>query len=163
MQRHGWVLKTCEWKKPNTHDSTYIKFENRWWKAEWWLPLILESWLRDLRELSGGGVKWSESHSVVSDSLQPHGLYNPWNSPGQNTGVGSHSVLQGIFPIQGLNRGLLHCRWILYQLSYQWVEEMLNICFLIGVVIMWAYTFVKIGQILQLQCMHFITCKLHFN
>ena len=37
----------------------------------------------------------SESHSVVSDSLQPHGLHNPWNSPGQNTGVGSHSLLQG--------------------------------------------------------------------
>ena len=35
--------------------------------------------------------------------------------------------------------------------------------FLIGVVMMWAYTFVKIGQILQLECMHFITCKLHFN
>ena len=40
-------------------------------------------------------------------------------SPGQNTGVGSHSLLQGIFPIQGLNTGLLHCRQILYQLSYQ--------------------------------------------
>ena len=61
----------------------------------------------------------SESHSVVSDSLQPHGLYSPWNSPGQNIGVGSLSLLQGIFPTQGLNPGLLHCRWILYQLSYQ--------------------------------------------
>ena len=39
----------------------------------------------------------SESHSVVSDSLRPHGLYSPWNSSGQNTGVGSRSVLQGIF------------------------------------------------------------------
>ena len=45
--------------------------------------------------------------------------YSPWNSPGQNTGVGSHSLLQGIFPIQESNRGLLHCRRILYQLSYQ--------------------------------------------
>ena len=42
----------------------------------------------------------SESHSVVSDSLKPHGLYSPWNSPGQNTGVGSLSLLQGIFPTQ---------------------------------------------------------------
>ena len=51
--------------------------------------------------------KWkSESHSVVSDSLQSHGLYSPWNSPGQNTGVGSHSLLQGIFPTQGSNPGL---------------------------------------------------------
>ena len=45
--------------------------------------------------------------------------YSPWNSPGQNTGVGSLSLLQGIFPTQGLNPGLLHCRWILYQLSHQ--------------------------------------------
>ena len=61
----------------------------------------------------------SGSRSVVSNSLRPHGLYSPWNSPGQNTGVGSHSFLQGIFPVQGLNPGLLHCRWILYQLSHK--------------------------------------------
>ena len=61
----------------------------------------------------------SESCSVVSDSLRPHGLYSPWNSPGQNTEVGSLSLLQGIFPTQGSNPGLLHCRWILYQLSHK--------------------------------------------
>ena len=55
-----------------------------------------------------------ESHSVMSDSLGPHGLYSPWNSPGQNTGVGGLSLLQGIFPSQGSNPGLLHCRQILY-------------------------------------------------
>ena len=55
----------------------------------------------------------SENRSVVSDSLQPHRLYRPWNSPGQNTGVGSHSLPQEIFPTQGSNPGLLHCRWIL--------------------------------------------------
>ena len=89
-----------------------------------------------------------ESHSVISDSLQPHGLYSPWNSPGYNTVVGSLSLFQGIFPTQELNPGLphcrldslptepqgqskipvqtqelnlglLHCRQILYQLSYQ--------------------------------------------
>ena len=98
------------------------------------------------------------SRSVVSDSLRPHGLYSPWNSPGQNTGVASLSLLQGTFPTQGLNpgltlqvdslpaepqgkpkntgvgslsllqrifptqelnQGLLHCRWILYQVSYE--------------------------------------------
>ena len=59
-------------------------------------------------------VKWSESRSAVSNSLRPHGLYSPWNSPGQNTGVGSLFLLQGIFPTQGLNPGLPHCRWILY-------------------------------------------------
>ena len=45
----------------------------------------------------------SESCSVVSDSLPPHGLYSPWNSPGRNTGVGSRSLPQGIFPTQGSN------------------------------------------------------------
>ena len=55
----------------------------------------------------------------MSDSLQPHGLCSPWNSPGQNTGVGSLSLLQQIFVIQKLNQCLLQCRWILYQLSYQ--------------------------------------------
>ena len=64
-------------------------------------------------------VTVSEIHSVVSDSLQPHGLYSPWNSPSQNTGVGSRSLLQGIFPTQGLDPGLPHFRWILYQLSHQ--------------------------------------------
>ena len=61
----------------------------------------------------------SESWSVMSDSLWPHGLYRPWNSPGQNTEMGSPSLLQGIFSTQGLNPGLLHCRWILYQLSHK--------------------------------------------
>ena len=63
-------------------------------------------------------VSESESRSVMSDSLQPHGLYSPWNSPGQKTGVDSLSLLQGIFPTQELNLGLLHYRWILYQLSH---------------------------------------------
>ena len=54
--------------------------------------------------------KWcgeeSESHWAVSDSSRSHGLYKPWKSPDQNTGVGSHSLLQGIFPTQGWNPGL---------------------------------------------------------
>ena len=103
-------------------------------------------------------VKWSESHSVVSDSLRPYG-YSPWNCLDQNTrvgnlfllqgtfpnpgikpkspilqadalpaepqgkpkdtGVGSQSLLHWIFPTREFNWGLLHCRWIFYQLSYQ--------------------------------------------
>ena len=55
----------------------------------------------------------------MSNSLLPHGLYSSWNSPGQKIGVGSRSLLQGIFPTQGLNPGVLHCRQILYQLSQQ--------------------------------------------
>ena len=64
-------------------------------------------------------ILWKVSHSVVSDSLRPHRLYSPWNSPGQNTGVGSLSLLQGIFPIQGSNPGLSHCGQILSQLSHR--------------------------------------------
>ena len=57
-------------------------------------------------------------------TLWPHGLgpdrlFCPWNSPGKNTGVGSCSLLQGIFPTQGSNPGLPHCRQILYHLSHQ--------------------------------------------
>ena len=62
--------------------------------------------------------------SGVSDSLQPHGLWParllcPWDSPGKNTGVCCHFLLQGIFPIQGSNLGLLYCNRILYCLSHQ--------------------------------------------
>ena len=53
----------------------------------------------------------------MSNSLQPHGLYSPWNSPCQNIGVGTLSLLQGIFLTQGSNPGLLHCRQILQLLS----------------------------------------------
>ena len=64
------------------------------------------------------------SCSVMSNSLQPHGLQPvrllcPWNSPGKNTGVACHSLLQGIFPILGSNPGLPHCRQVLYCLSHQ--------------------------------------------
>ena len=71
-------------------------------------------------------INESESCSVVANSLRPHGLYSPWNSPVQNTGVGSLFLLQGIFPIQGLNPSLLHCRWIPYQLSHKGSPKSIN-------------------------------------
>ena len=55
----------------------------------------------------------------MSSSFWPHRLYNPWNSPDQDTGVSSHFLLQGIFPTQGSNPSLLYYRQVLYQLSYQ--------------------------------------------
>ena len=66
----------------------------------------------------------SESHSLEFDSSQSHRLQSarllcPWNSPGKNTRVGCHSLLQEIFLTQGLNLGLLHDRQILYHLSHQ--------------------------------------------
>ena len=72
----------------------------------------------------------SESWSVTSYSLWPHGLYSPWNSPGQNTGVGCLSFLQGIFPLQGSNPGLPHYRQTLYQLSYQGSPRILDILYM---------------------------------
>ena len=68
----------------------------------------------------------TESCSVMSDSLRPHGLYSPWNSPGQNTGAGSLSLLQGIFPTQKLNPGFLNCRQILYHLSHKGTSRILE-------------------------------------
>ena len=65
----------------------------------------------------------SESLSVVSNSLGPNGLHSPWNSPGQNPGVGSPSPLNRIVPNQGLNPGLPHCWQILYQLSHKKAQE----------------------------------------
>ena len=88
------------------HTPGSFKYQAR----EMWLQLVNES----------------VSCSVVSDSLQPHGatgeltrLLCPWDSPGKNSAVGNHSQLQGIFLTQGSNPGLLHCRHILYHLSYQ--------------------------------------------
>ena len=81
------------------------------------------------------------SCSVMSNSLRPHGLLPttllyPWDSPGKNTGMGSHSLLQGIFPTQGLNLGVLHCGQILYHLRHQgsrhfiWNVNLMGFCFL---------------------------------
>ena len=74
------------------------KFFCHW--ITWEAPLKNEDY--ELKEPALSQVKQteseSESHSVVSDSLQPHGLYSSCNSPGENSGVGSCSLLQGIFP-----------------------------------------------------------------
>ena len=77
-------------------------------------------------------VKMKVTQSCLT-LCDPHGLYSPWNSSGQNTGVGSLSLLQGIFPTQGSNPGLPHCRWILYWLShkgspYLWTSYSLKCC-----------------------------------
>ena len=66
-----------------------------------------------------GALKVKVKVAQSCPTLRAHGLYSPWNSSGQNTGVGSCSLLQGIFPTHGSNPGLLHCRWILYQLSHK--------------------------------------------
>ena len=60
-------------------------------------------------------VKVAQSCPTICDPMD----YSPWNSSGQNTGVGSLSLLQGFSPTQGSNPGLPHCRWILYQISHK--------------------------------------------
>ena len=104
-----------------------ILFHNlHFWAPSWMCHSLKPKLVTILSFLSV--VVQSESESVsfalMSDSLWPHRLHPtrllcPWNSPGKNTGVGSHSLLQGSFPIQGLNLGLLHCMQILYHLSCQ--------------------------------------------
>ena len=71
--------------------------------------------------------KWKWSHSVVSYSLRPQGLQPtrllcPWDFPGKSTGVGCYSLLLGIFPTQGSNSGIPHCKQTLYRLSRQGIE-----------------------------------------
>ena len=111
--------------------------------------------LVSMSKLHGNKFRESESRSVISDSLQPRGPYSPWNSPGQNpgvgslslsspaepqekpknTGVGSLSLLQEIFLTEESNLGLLHCRWILYQLSYQGSSKSLKCHFIFDLVL----------------------------
>ena len=81
-----------------------------------WQYLILSAQLILVIIMKNVKVKVAQSCPTL---LWSHGLYSPWNSPGQNTGVGSLSLLQGIFPTQGSNPGLLYCRWILYPLSHR--------------------------------------------
>ena len=67
-----------------------------------------------LRFIKKAKVKVAHSCLTLCDPMD-----SPWNSPGQNTGVGTLSLLQGIFLTQELNQGLLRCRQILYQLSHK--------------------------------------------
>ena len=126
--QHSLRLTNCSWGLPILHTQDTQTYTLDWhvasnnffshcgisliflmpWKGIW------------CSHLSKPHYEWvGESHSVVSSSLQLHGLCSPWNSPSQNAGVGSLSLLQGIFPTQGSNPGLPHCQWILYQLSHK--------------------------------------------
>ena len=99
----------------------WVNSRSWWWTRRpgvLWFMGSQESDMTDWTELN-----WIESesgsNSVMSNYLQFHGLYSPWNSPGQNIGVGSLSLLQGIFSTWGSNPGVPHYRWILYQLSHK--------------------------------------------
>ena len=111
------TLSTWLPKKPTTILSPDMQC---WWKRHIQTPPIPSGKPKGMFKRA----EWSESHSVVSDSLQPHGLkptrpFCPWGFPGRNTGVGCQALLQGIVPTQGSNPSLPRCRQILYHLSHQ--------------------------------------------
>ena len=84
------------------------------------LPAMRETWVQSLGWEDP--LEKGTAAPVATPVFWPgefHGLYSPWNSPGKNTGVGSLSLLQRIFPTQGSNPGLPHCRQIPYQLSHK--------------------------------------------
>ena len=102
-------------------DPLFVEFS----RQEYWrgLPFLSPGDLSDLgMEPMSPALQVDSlplSHWGRHGSSQPHGLYSPRNFPGQNTGVGSHSFLQGIFSTQGSNPGLPSYRRILYQLSHK--------------------------------------------
>ena len=76
-------------------------------------------WFQVYNKIQYMFILWNIYYNNYLWLFASHGLYSPWNSPGQNTGVDSLSHFQGIFPTQGSNPGLPHCRWILYQVSHK--------------------------------------------
>ena len=92
--------------------------EDRQKKVKQWYHLVHKA--SCCTKISTSNVAWMD--------YNPPRLLCPWNSPGKNTGVGSYSLLQGIFLTQGLNPSLPHCRQILYCLSHQESPSMKNTC-----------------------------------
>ena len=110
----------------------------------------------DPRNFNNLAWKWKWSHSVISDSLRPHGLQPtrllcPWDFPGNSTGVGCHFLLQGIFLTQGSNPGLLHCRQMLYRLSHQGSPQNL-VCVLNIEKSRWLYPWQHSALSLSIKC-----------
>ena len=99
-------------QNPQTSDLILEQLNKNFWDT---VPSISMFWSSSddstgsqVQELPGEGVR------VRPSGLQPTRLLCPWDSLSRNTGAGCHFLLQGLFPIQGSNQGLLHCRWILH-------------------------------------------------
>ena len=99
-----------EESRTKSNQKYFWKWKNKAWSFRYVLCLVVQSCptLCDPMDCSPPGS------SVHGDS------------PGKNTGVGCHALLQGIFPTQGSNPGHLHCRWILYHLSHQGSRRILE-------------------------------------
>ena len=113
MATHSSVLA---WRIPGTGEPGGLPSvgSQSWTRLKWLGSSSLSSKIVRSYTLSE-----SESCLVMFDSLWTRGLYSPWSPLGHDNGVGSLSLLQGIFPTQGSNPGLSHCRQILYQLSHK--------------------------------------------
>ena len=92
-----------------------------------YLVFIHYSWHRAPKTLAKWkGKSFSHVWLIAIPWTLVHQVLCPWNSPGKNTEVGCHSLLQGIFPTQGLNPGLPHCRRILYHLRHWEAQNSCN-------------------------------------
>ena len=104
---------------------SFLGCSSRPWKVGFDLPSCQVNHFRDRRFRCWDIISYQHLHEYLVAQLcptlcdPPARLLCPWDSPGKNTGVGCHSLLQEIFPTQGSNPGLLHCRRILYRLDYK--------------------------------------------
>ena len=101
--------------------SVFLR-ENGYMYIIWLSPFTVHLSYHSIVNWLWSEVKVSQSCPTLCDPMS----CSPSNSPGQNTGVGSVSLLQEIFPTQGSNPSIPHCRWILYQLSYKVSQRILE-------------------------------------
>ena len=123
----GMIIEnvTCNWntrrRKKKRNRKKYLNFlmaEFSQWMTDT-IPQIREAQSTKPHKLQKYLHLMKVKVSQSCPTLWSHGLYPPWNSPDQNTGVDSRSLLQWFFSTQGSNPGLPHCRRILYQLSHR--------------------------------------------
>ena len=90
-------------------------------QPQWSLVFIQRRWCSVYGRTGRVVVSVTQSHPTLRNPMDCslNRLLCPWNSLAKNTGVGSHSLLQGIFPIQGSNPDLLHCRQVPYRPRHQ--------------------------------------------
>ena len=113
MEQLGWIsTELHSVKKKLIQEVTYCM-----------IPLLKHSWKENGLILSGFKLKCLVAHLCLTlcDPMDcsPPRLFSLWDSSGKDTGVRCHFLFQGIFPIHGLNLGILHCRQILYHLSHK--------------------------------------------
>ena len=114
-----WNLKLMSWYIVFPRYNIFFHFCNWAFVFKPFWKVYGSSLLKSLSRTEALSLSWKWKSLSCVQLFALHGLYTPWNSPGQNTGVGSLSLLHGIFSTQGSNPGLPHYRWILYKLSHK--------------------------------------------